>query len=218
MNETNKAFATFVPMIERQLNNEWGAVPASTQLVLANVAFQTQPLQPPTGGQEDLQTGWWSSPKWPSPNAKDALTGVVWVATRVFAEAQRRERRWNVALVAMKDEIQSLSRQLNELSQEIGRLQNLRSYVVPLTTLSPGFQMRQQIPVTIEGDGENFTATFVEANVSASGETEGDAIANFKDSLVSRYDVLASMPGNQLGPLPARQWEVLHSVVSRTGE
>ena len=70
--------------------------------------------------------------------------------------------------------------------------------------------------MTIEGDGEDFTATFVEANVSASGETEADAIANFKDSLLSSYELLESLPPNQLGPLPTRQWDILQDVVKRT--
>jgi hypothetical protein len=118
----------------------------------------------------------------------------------------------------MRDEINSVSQQLAELKQEILRLQSLRAYVVPLTTLSSEFQLTQPIPVTIEGCDENFIATFTEANISASGETEGDAIANFKDSLVSSYQVLEAMPSDKLGPLPARQWKVLQNVVRRTSE
>ncbi|MFZ0772615.1 MAG: hypothetical protein WCA49_06490 [Candidatus Sulfotelmatobacter sp.] len=76
--------------------------------------------------------------------------------------------------------------------------------------------MTQQIPVTIEGDGEDFTASFVEANISASGETEADAIANFKESLLSSYEVLEGLTPNQLAPLPARQWGILQNVVRRT--
>jgi hypothetical protein len=76
--------------------------------------------------------------------------------------------------------------------------------------------MVEQIPVTIEGDGEDFTATFVEANVSASGETEADAIANFKDSLLSSFEILEGMSADDLGPLPSRQWAILHNVVRRT--
>jgi predicted RNase H-like HicB family nuclease len=75
--------------------------------------------------------------------------------------------------------------------------------------------MRLNIPATIEGDGEDFTATFTEANVSASGETEADALANLKESLVTTYEFLESLPANELGPLPARQWEVLRNVITR---
>ena len=122
-----------------------------------------------------------------------------------------------MALVAMRDKIDTLTHEVSGLRCEIQRLQQSRVYVVPLTTLAPSpFQMVQQIPVTIEGDGEDFTATFVEANVSASGETEADAIANFKDSLLSSYELLESLPPNQLGPLPTRQWDILQDVVKRT--
>jgi len=115
----------------------------------------------------------------------------------------------------MRNEINSVSQQLAELKQEILRLQSLRAYVVPLTTLSSEFHLTQPIPVTIEGCDENFIATFAEANISASGETEGDAIANFKDSLVSSYQLLEAMRSDNLGPLPARQWKVLQNVVRR---
>jgi predicted RNase H-like HicB family nuclease len=75
--------------------------------------------------------------------------------------------------------------------------------------------MINQIPVTIEGDGEDFTASFVEGNISASGETEADAIANFKESLLSTYEVLEGLTPQQRGPLPTRQWEILQNVVRR---
>jgi hypothetical protein len=162
-------------------------------------------------GQEIL------SGDWNPPDVNDALSGAVWAATRMFIEIQRRERRWNMAFGTMKDNIQALTSEVSGLKCEIQRLQQSRVYVVPLTTLAPGpLHMIQQIPVTVEGGGEDFTATFVEANVSASGETEADAIANFKDSLLSSYEVLEGLQPNQLGPLPARQWGVLQNVIKRT--
>lgn len=153
---------------------------------------------------------------WPTDRLTSvAVPGVVdWTA----ANALWRERQLNLALVVMGEKINSVSQQIAELKQEISRLQSLRAYVVPLTTLSSRFQLTRPVPVTIEGDGETFTATFVEANLSASGETESDAVANFKDSLLSTYQVLEAMPPDKLGPLPARQWEVLQNAVRRIQE
>jgi hypothetical protein len=162
------------------------------------------------GGQEVVFGEWFP------PEINDVISGAVWATTRMFAEVQRRQRNWDVALVSMRDNILELTREISELKSEVQRLQQSRAYVVPLTTLTPSFRMLQQIPVTIEGDGEDFTATFIEANVSASGETEADAIANFKNSLLSSYELLESLPASQLGPLPARQWGILRDVVKRT--
>jgi hypothetical protein len=123
---------------------------------------------------------------------------------------------WSFTILSLEDNIRKLTSEMQELREEIRQLCRTRTFVVPLTTLSPGpLHITQHIPVTIEGDGEEFTATFTEANISASGETEADAIANFKESLVSTYAFLESLPANERGPLPARQWEVLKSALTR---
>jgi hypothetical protein len=205
MNETQ--FGAFIPPIS-PLDPQ---SPEGSSLVSTRPQFLTPGIYPFSPGAQEVWGGQWSP-----PNLKDAIAGVMWTARRIFSETQRRERRWNVALVAMKDKVDTLTHEVVGLKGEIQRLQQCRVYVVPLTTLTPSFRMVQQIPVTIEGDGEDFTATFVEANVSASGETEADAIANFKDSLLSSYEVLENLPPTQLGPLPARQWEILQNVVKRT--
>jgi predicted RNase H-like HicB family nuclease len=153
----------------------------------------------------------------PPPYAKDPfLSGIVRTTNRILADAQRSQQRWHLTVFGLRDNIRSLTNEVATLKKEIQHLHHLRTFVVPLTTLAPQpFQMRLPIPVTIEGDGEDFTASFMEANVSASGETEADAIANLKDSLLSSYEVLENLPDSELGPLPMRQWEVLKSVVER---
>jgi hypothetical protein len=131
--------------------------------------------------------------------------------------AVTQQRQWNLTVLSLEDNIRNLTKEMNDLREEIRQLCRTRTFVVPLTTLSPGpLQITKQIPVTIEGDGEEFTATFTEANISASGDTEADAIANFKDALVSSYQLLEEKPSEQLGPLPTRQWSVLQDVVKRT--
>jgi len=161
------------------------------------------------------------SPLAAATTAQESFFETMWSVTGATPREESAlwyERQQNIEIAAMRGEIRSVSQQLAELKQEILRLQSLRAYVVPLTTLSAEFQLSQPIPVTIEGDDDSFTATFAEANISASGETEADAIANFKDSMVSSYQVLEAMPADQLGPLPERQWKVLQNVVHRAEE
>lgn len=126
------------------------------------------------------------------------------------------QRQWSITVLSLENNIHQLTTEMEELKEEVRRLCRTRTFVVPLTTLAPApFQITQQIPVTIEGDGEEFTATFAEANISASGETEADAIANFKDSLVSSFELLERKGPMELGPLPTRQWRILASAVKR---
>jgi hypothetical protein len=114
------------------------------------------------------------------------------------------------------ESLNSLHIEVAQLRTQVRQLQKKRTFVVPLVSLAPEpFEIAGQIPVTIEGDGEDFTATFMEANVSASGETEADALANFKDSLVSSFETLESFDSEELGPLPLRQWTILRSIIKR---
>ena len=131
-------------------------------------------------------------------------------------QARRDQSDWAKNIICLSENVTSMQEKLNGLAEAVDRLSSLRTFVVPLTTLaSEPLQMKLNIPATIEGDGEDFTATFNEANVSASGETEADAIANLKESLVSTYEFLESIPENEMGLLPARQWEVLRNVLTR---
>lgn len=125
-------------------------------------------------------------------------------------------QQWNLTVLSLTDNIRSLEKEMEELRAEVRHLCKLRTFVVPLATLAPEpMQMRFNIPATIEGDGEDFTATFTEANVSASGETPADALANLKSSLISTYEFLESLSETERGPLPARQWEILRNVLTR---
>jgi predicted RNase H-like HicB family nuclease len=112
--------------------------------------------------------------------------------------------------------VELIQEKLDGLTVALDRLAEQRTYVVPLTTLAPQpIQLLLNIPATIEGGGEDFTATYTEANVSASGDTPSDALANLKESLVSTFEFLESLPESERGPLPARQWEVLRSALTR---
>jgi hypothetical protein len=181
-----------------------------------SLVFQPMPGKQ-TGVYIGVGRGIFRGEMWSPPTGSDPfMSGMMLAVHRIVVESQQRQARWNSTVMVMRESIRTLTNEVAMLKCEIQRLHQLRTYVVPLTTLVPGpFRMTQQIPVTIEGDGEDFTASFVEANVSASGETEADAIANFKDSLLLSYDVLERTPSSQLGPLPARQWEVLQNVIER---
>jgi hypothetical protein len=152
----------------------------------------------------------------PEYAGNQAFSVIIPSINRLLSESRQQKVDWDITTVNLWSCVHTLATEVAELKAEIQQLCKTKTFVVPLTTLAPrSLRMLQPIPVTIEGDGEQFTATFTEANVSASGETEADAIANFKDSLLSSYEVLSHMPASKLGPLPSRQWTVLQSVVDQ---
>jgi hypothetical protein len=105
---------------------------------------------------------------------------------------------------------------LSMVQRQLGEIKAHRTFVVPLITLSPEpYILDTQIPVVVEGEDDNFTATFYEANIAASGDTISDAIANFKETLVMQYEFLEKTAKEKLGPLPRRQWEIIQNLLKR---
>ncbi len=73
---------------------------------------------------------------------------------------------------------------------------------------SPSVKIVNAIPAQIEIEDGVFVATFTEANVSASGETEGEAIEMLKDMIEWTYQFLSQKEA-VLGQWPQRQLAVL---------
>jgi hypothetical protein len=150
-----------------------------------------------------------------NPN-KDLIGPLLYTTNRLRSEVKENQQQWHVTAYALFQCVSSIASKMDAVMTELGELRKAKTYVVPLTTFAgEPLQMKLNIPAAIEGDGEEFTASFFEANVSASGETQADAIANLKESLVSKFEFLESLPENEMGPLPARQWEVLRNVLAR---
>src|ERR1017187_1037218 len=87
---------------------------------------------------------------------------------------------------------------------------------VAITTLSPEpYCLKRAIPVHVQrDDGQGFIATFFDANISTSGETEEEAFSNLRSLIAESFDYLESVPIEELGPEPLRQLVVLREFVS----
>jgi hypothetical protein len=79
----------------------------------------------------------------------------------------------------------------------------------------PEYELRKMIPVTICPDGDEFIATFFDANISTGGDSQQEAVANLQSLIADFYDELATMPLEELGPSLRRQKHVLMEFVCR---
>jgi hypothetical protein len=80
----------------------------------------------------------------------------------------------------------------------------------------PGSSLRLSKPilVTIEALGDdNFVARMEDANINASGDTQGEALENLIDIIEAKYELLSSMSQGVLGPGPARQLGILRGYI-----
>ena len=88
--------------------------------------------------------------------------------------------------------------------------------VVPVTTFAPEpFEVIGPISIVIQPSGDDFLATYFDANINASGETQEEAFAALKDVLLATFQLLQRLPDDQLGPGPRRQRAVLTAVIRR---
>jgi hypothetical protein len=88
--------------------------------------------------------------------------------------------------------------------------------VVPLSTLDPEpFDILKPINALIQESEGGCIATFLEANLGASGETKAEALDRLKDRIVTTFERLAVKSDDKLGPGPLRQKHVLTSLIRR---
>ena len=123
----------------------------------------------------------------------------------------------------LEQDLATASRDIALLTQRIAELEEVpESIVVPITTFAPEpFEIIQPLLVLVEpvmGDLEEdceYLATFVDAEVGASGDTVAEAVSCLKDRVIAKFDMLERMPSTRLGKGPKHQLAVLQSVIRR---
>ena len=101
-----------------------------------------------------------------------------------------------------------------ELRHSLMELASRQTITVPITSLAPEpLTLRHPIFVVVQPEGDEFSATFFDANINASGDTQTEAVDNLKEILVSAYRRLSDLGESRLGPGPRKQLAVLRTVI-----
>jgi len=109
----------------------------------------------------------------------------------------------------------SLAGKLTELECRVKRLET-KGIPAQITTLTPApLKLRRNIPVVIDFNGEDYTASFFDANLHGSGETDQEAFDGLRDRIVLTFEILDQHDEKKLGPEPKRQLAVLRAIISR---
>lgn len=121
-------------------------------------------------------------------------------------------------LPGLVDLQQSTLRNASELLRGLRELTLARtaSIIVPITTLAPEpFELIRDISVVVQPVEHGFTATFFDANISSSGDTQEEAVSSLKSLIAEIFEDLKSEPPERLGPEPTRQLAVLSAFLRR---
>lgn len=87
-------------------------------------------------------------------------------------------------------------------------------FFAPITTFAPEpYELRRTLAVVVQREGEGFVATFFDANLHASGDTEEEAFRNLKSLILDVFESLQEEPPERLGPEPKRQLAVLEEFI-----
>jgi hypothetical protein len=90
----------------------------------------------------------------------------------------------------------------------------LGTATLQIDTFAPEpYRVKRAIPVSVQRRTDGCLASFVEANVNSSGDTQQEAFANVKELILDVFDSLNSLPPSKLGPGPARQLAVLREFI-----
>lgn len=114
------------------------------------------------------------------------------------------------------EQIAALEREVREVKARLER--DERSIVVPISTFAPEpWDVAGPIHAVVQPAGEGYTATFFDANIAASGDTQQDAIDNLKEMVLLTLEDLEEEPEERLGIEAARQLAVLRKLIKRQG-
>ena len=98
------------------------------------------------------------------------------------------------------------------VKEKVSRLEQKTPVVVPIVSLAPEpYEVTTPFHVIVRGLDEEFVATFYDAQISASGATETEAVANVKDMIVATLEILLEHEDEALARGASRQREILQS-------
>jgi hypothetical protein len=101
-----------------------------------------------------------------------------------------------------------------EVRHAVSELLTRRAIHVPITTLAPSnCRLKQTLWVVVQPDEREFMASFFDANVNATGDTETEAVENLKEILISNYERFTELGETNLGPALRKQFCVLKQFI-----
>ena len=113
--------------------------------------------------------------------------------------------------------LDELEKGVVSLERRVAELERSAPVCVPIETLAPEpYEVLKPFHAVVQARGEEYVASFFDANLNASGATQEEAVFNLKDVIVAVFETLMEHDPAELGPGPARQLEVLKEFIGRT--
>jgi predicted RNase H-like HicB family nuclease len=109
--------------------------------------------------------------------------------------------------------------ELREIQERVQQLELISVCVIPVQSLAPEpYGIRKPLQVSISTCHGEFIASFPDAHISASGESFPEALDNFKDVMLTTFQLLSNENTRKLGKIPRRQLAVLREFLQELND
>ena len=158
------------------------------------------------------------------------IEGEECVATKQTAPRRRIVGDWAEGVPGLMEELRNvlaprlldatrievLEKEVMLVKERCAALERWNPIVVPIESLTPEpYQIIKSFHGVVQVQGDQYIATFFDANISASGDTQAEAVFNLKDMIVGAFEILNSREEDKLGPGPAHQRKVLQEYIRK---
>ena len=155
----------------------------------------------------------WGEASQPEETTSHELRSSDWMFhAQALADRLRLEKR-----------LESAEEALNAFAGRLTRLEKLcensssASVCVPISTLAPEpFDVIKNFYVVVQSEEDCYVATLFDANISSSGDSQEEAVANVIDLTVMIFRSLENEDDSKLGPAMVRQKHALQSLIRRS--
>jgi hypothetical protein len=118
-------------------------------------------------------------------------------------------------LVEVASELQKTATAIQEVKGSISsNSQSFGTFIVSLGVA--GMSLKKAIPVTIRPDGDEFIASFLDANISCGAASIQEAVSDLQSLIADFFDDLEQEPDDKLAPAMLRTKKVLLEIVCRS--
>lgn len=160
----------------------------------------------------------WSSPQtpWQTDACEPGPRGVVPRAWETdvhalpssFSEIVATRMREAARLASLEERLATLEEKVAQL----GAMPTCSTLYLSSFAPEP-YAVKRPLPITVQETGDGFIASFADANINSSGDTQQEAFANVRELILDVFDRFSILPAEKLGPGPARQIAVLREFI-----
>ena len=117
----------------------------------------------------------------------------------------------------LRERLDRVEEELKTILSKLDRFEDIsRCLWVPIESFEPElYCVRRPFTAVISVEDGEFIASWFDAGIHASGETEESAISDLKSRILDAFDRLHGLEDEQLGPGMRRQRDVLKSYIER---